>query len=179
MATDNPTPKLCECGCGQPTALAKQSNTAFGHVNGRPVRFIQGHSNKNAPIANPTEYRKIGHERIHVLIAERALSRQLPKGAEVHHVDGNSLHNNNRNLVICQDRAYHLLLHVRTNIIRAGGDPNTQKLCSGCKRPLDLALFTFSRSNKANGRGPHCLDCRQAFNKTYKRPEARHTCQPK
>jgi hypothetical protein len=26
--------------------------------------------------------------------------------------------------VICQDRAYHMLLHMRERIVRAGGDPN-------------------------------------------------------
>lgn len=34
---------LCECGCGQPAPLAKQTNKRFGHVKGQPVRFIHNH----------------------------------------------------------------------------------------------------------------------------------------
>lgn len=36
----------CECGCGQKTALAKQSRTNLGHVRGQPVRFIAGHPSR-------------------------------------------------------------------------------------------------------------------------------------
>jgi hypothetical protein len=173
MADTNPTPKLCECGCGQHTALAKRNNTAFRHVKGQPVRFIQGHTNKNKPVVRPTAYRKIGAACEHVLIAEMALGRPLPKGAEVHHVDGNSLHNANRNLVICESRGYHMLLHARARIVKAGGNPNTQKLCSACKKVFDFSAFTLRVSNKSNGRGQNCLACRQAFNRTYKRPVER------
>src|SRR5215212_5078835 len=34
---------FCQCGCGQPTAIATTTKTAFGHVKGKPVRFIRGH----------------------------------------------------------------------------------------------------------------------------------------
>lgn len=34
---------FCECGCGQKTALWRQSCSAKGAVKGRPRRFIQGH----------------------------------------------------------------------------------------------------------------------------------------
>lgn len=35
--------KLCECGCGEPVSIAKQTSRAFGHVKGQPVRFRPGH----------------------------------------------------------------------------------------------------------------------------------------
>jgi hypothetical protein len=35
--------KLCECGCGQPTTIAKETNSKWGHRAGQPVRFIRGH----------------------------------------------------------------------------------------------------------------------------------------
>lgn len=38
-----PGVKLCECGCGEPTPLAKWNNLARSHVAGQPVRFLQGH----------------------------------------------------------------------------------------------------------------------------------------
>ena len=37
---------LCECGCGQRTALAEQSCTQYGWVKGQPKRFVQGHSSR-------------------------------------------------------------------------------------------------------------------------------------
>jgi hypothetical protein len=48
-----PTPKLCECGCGQPVALARKTLTKRGHIKGQPVRFIPGHHFKRstAPVA--------------------------------------------------------------------------------------------------------------------------------
>jgi hypothetical protein len=49
----------------------------------------------------------------HRLIAEKVLGRYLPDGAEVHHIDGNGLNNENDNLVICQNCEYHKLLHKR------------------------------------------------------------------
>ena len=36
--------KLCECGCGEPTPLAKRTSSRYGHVRGEPLRFINGHN---------------------------------------------------------------------------------------------------------------------------------------
>lgn len=38
--------KLCECGCGNPSPIAKRTNSTFGHKKGFPIRFISGHVNK-------------------------------------------------------------------------------------------------------------------------------------
>lgn len=37
------TAKLCECGCGEPAPIAKQSRRDRGWVKGQPKRFIAGH----------------------------------------------------------------------------------------------------------------------------------------
>src|SRR3990167_9989532 len=55
---------------------------------------------------------------IHILVAEKALGRPLPEGVEVHHHDENRQNNSNSNLVICQDVAYHRLLHVIMRVLR-------------------------------------------------------------
>jgi hypothetical protein len=35
--------QLCECGCGLPAPIAKQSRSQGNHIKGKPVRFIQNH----------------------------------------------------------------------------------------------------------------------------------------
>lgn len=34
---------LCYCGCGGIPAIASQTRTRWGHVQGKPVKYIQGH----------------------------------------------------------------------------------------------------------------------------------------
>ena len=47
------SPKLCECGCGEPAPLATQTNRAYGHVEGEAVRFIVGHNLRRTLIIDP------------------------------------------------------------------------------------------------------------------------------
>lgn len=44
-ASAQPSAKLCECGCGSPAPLARQTYTKRGYVKGQPMRFIAGHNN--------------------------------------------------------------------------------------------------------------------------------------
>lgn len=67
----------------------------------------------------------------HVLVAEKALGRYLPKGAVVHHIDGSRANNKNDNLLVC-DRAYHRLLHQRMRALAACGHAEWRK-CYHCK----------------------------------------------
>lgn len=54
------TVKLCECGCGEPAPIAKQSSTKYGYIKGQPKRFVQGHhaaiSNHNRKLFDPVEH---------------------------------------------------------------------------------------------------------------------------
>lgn len=97
---------------------------------------------------------KVNGERkaLHRFIAERAIGKRLPPNAEVHHVDGDKGSLNPR-LVICQDAAYHSLLHMRQRTLRAGGDPNTQRVCCTCqqvKLKTDFRKNSFRRSGVAS-----------------------------
>ena len=63
----------------------------------------------------------------HILIAEHAIGRRLPIGAEVHHFNRNKSDNRNQNLVICPDRKYHALLHARQDAMDACGNPDWRR----------------------------------------------------
>lgn len=110
--------RYCACGCGE-RLRTRWTLTWF-----RP-----GHHSR---VKVPKSYRLRGGEGIreHRTRAEEVLGHPLPRGAQIHHVE--AIHDNNR-LVICESDAYHKLLHARTRIVRAGGNPNTEKICGHCR----------------------------------------------
>ena len=102
----------------------------------------------------------------HVLIAERALGHALPAGAVVHHVNEQTLDNRPSNLVICQDGAYHQLLHSRMRVLRAGGNPNTQKQCGSCGEVKSRDEF-YPAKVGSFGTMHRCKACGAAHNLVY------------
>jgi len=68
----------------------------------------------------------------HVLVAEKALGRYLPDGAEVHHVNEQRDDNRSGNLVICENASYHILLHTRAKAYAACGHASWRR-CTFCK----------------------------------------------
>lgn len=89
----------------------------------------------------------------HRLRAEAALGKPLPPKAVVHHVDGTK--SPLSPLVICQDQKYHMGLHVRLRVLRAGGNPYTDKICCMCHRVQPHSAF--HRVN--NGQDARCKGC--------------------
>ena len=136
----------CECGCGLLTAY----RFVRGHYQ-RTVKRAQGYKQAVCPERGIIEQ--------HVLIAEAALGHRLPTGAEVHHVDGLRHDNSNVNLVICQDVSYHRLLHARARVVKAGGNPNTDKRCRVCAKCKPLEAFAYCARNGANQRQGMCRAC--------------------
>src|SRR5439155_2061847 len=104
------------------------------------------------------QYRGNHKKREHVRIAETVLGKTLPSGAEVHHVNEDGLDNRHENLVICENRHYHRLLHVRQRIVDAGGDPNTDAWCTHCGQVKPRCQF-YRLSRTANGLMPICKRC--------------------
>jgi len=97
------------------------------------------------------------------------LGHALPARAHVHHVDGNGRNNAHTNLVICEDLAYHKLLHYRTKVRAFGGNPNTEKWCGDCHQIRLLTAFNVMRGNKSTGRQSVCRECSKRRDKAKQR----------
>lgn len=97
--------------------------------------------------------------RQHILVAERALGKPLPIAAIVHHHNEIKTDNRNSNLVICEDRRYHVLIHQRMLVIAAGGDPNTQKQCPKCKALYSFSEFYPRKWRTGSGLASKCKTC--------------------
>lgn len=93
----------------------------------------------------------------HIVVAERALGHLLPPLAEVHHVNEVRDDNRPRNLVICQDKAYHKLLHARARRLRELGSVLLRR-CPDCDTTKPLDAFPKNRTNW-DGRHHYCKPC--------------------
>lgn len=84
----------------------------------------------------------------HVLVVERALGKRLPKGAIVHHFDGDRLNNANDDLIVCPDNAYHMLLHARQRAYEASGHADWLRcqICGGWSPPSEIRHYLPSNT---------------------------------
>ncbi len=151
--------KLCACGCGLSTG----------------GRFARGHNRRIVEVN--VAYRKAtwrgASMALHLAIAERAIGKRLPPGAQVHHVNGDRYDNRRTNLVICQDAAYHRLLHRRQRVISLGGNPDTQRWCAKCLSLQPSKEFETMRFGRQCDR-PYCAACQRQYDQErWRRPEVR------
>jgi len=92
----------------------------------------------------------------HIMVAEKALGRPLPRGAQVHHVNEIKTDNRGSNLVICPNSAYHRLLHKRADAYDACGHADWLK-CGYCGKHDAPGSLTFI------DRGPRHKACAKAY----------------
>jgi len=102
--------------------------------------------------------RKKGTTYAHRLVAERALGKPLPRRAVVHHVDDDPTHNANGNLVVCENQAYHLLLHQRMRALLACGNPDALRcwLCGNHDVPDRMYVRVRKQTGGRTGRHREC-----------------------
>ena len=177
---------LCECSCGNPAPIAKQTTSRLGHIKGNAVRFIRGHMfNKSVNGGHGVNWKggrkkhaegyieihmpshpnanKNGYVLEHVLVASKALGRKVPDGAIVHHTNGNRTDNRSRNLVICDNRSYHRILHRREQALNNCGDADWRRCgyCSQWDAPKNLYI-------PSSGSGPRHVSCSTNYLREYK-----------
>jgi len=78
----------------------------------------------------------------HILIVEKAMGKPLRRPAEVHHVDESRTNNAPTNLVVCENSAYHKLLHQRQRAFDACGNASWRpcKFCHQYDAPDNLVV---------------------------------------
>ena len=115
---------------------------------------------KRKPSGGAYKYDMRGGVYEHVLVVVRArCGKPLPPKAIVHHVNGDGRDNRASNLVVCNDHAYHMLLHRRIAARAACGNPHWERcrICGIHSEP--------STMRKSGRRKTTCL---------YVHPECRH-----
>mgnify|MGYP001557508782 CR=1 FL=1 len=105
------------------------------------------------------------------LIVEKVLGRQLKGSEEVHHADGNPQNNLNSNLVLCPNRAYHMLLHIRMESVEITGDPNNRK-CNICLKWDKIENLRSSKNSNGQPRYWHRACAAEYQRNLYQRKKA-------
>lgn len=108
---------------------------------------------KGHPRAN-----RYGYVSEHVLVAERAIGKFLDSCHPIHHVDGATSNNANGNLVICEDQAYHKLLHQRQAALVACGNASALRcdICHSYDRQEEIRTYSYGRGPGHYGRHLSC-----------------------
>ncbi len=96
-----------------------------------------------------------------LLLVEAVLGKSLPDSAILHHVDENRGRNVRGNLVVCEDRAYHNLLHQRMRALKECGHADWRR-CWICKEyddpdNPDLVIYERPERNSADVYHRSCL----------------------
>lgn len=96
-------------------------------------------NHKKIPMGYPSKRSGGIVKLVHRLRAEQALGRPLKAPETVHHADGTQ--NPDSVLVVCPNQAYHMLLHSRMEVVKRGGDPDTERYCRKCDQCRPFADF--------------------------------------
>lgn len=117
------------------------------------MTFIYQHKRENHTGKNTRKAREI---------ATRVLGKSLGSNVEIHHVDGDPSNNKHSNLVICEDRSYHKILHARTTALLACGNVNWKR-CNLCEKWDCLKNLTIA------GRGFQHKQCTAEYARIYRK----------
>ena len=122
--------------------MRKEAILKNGEYDGIPLK-----RQKNGRIRIRTKPIKF----LYVYTAEKALGRPLPKGAVVHHIDGNPYNDSPNNLVILQSHKEHMVLHAKMDLVSKGGIPGKHLWCPQCLQVKVLEDFGYNAANGWRG----------------------------
>jgi hypothetical protein len=101
----------------------------------------------------------------HRYLAAKALGKPIPRGAEVHHHGGVRIPGQ---LVLCENKAYHRLLHIREKAYAATGDPSKRK-CPFCHQwDATGNMISYNHNELPSERFLHRA-CKQKYERGYTR----------
>ena len=110
----------------------------------------------------PSIRKKDGRDLLHRVIAENVLGHPISSTIVIHHVDGNRSNNVHSNLVICQNAAYHRLLHKRQVALAKTGNANLRKCCvCGLWKHKE----EFWKRAKGKEHSARCKNCTRKLNR--------------
>lgn len=106
----------------------------------------------------------------HVRVVENVLGFELPKSVVIHHWNEIKTDNRNENLLVCQDRAYHNLIHARMRAYDACGNANWRP-CVICKKYDAIENFHKPKKEKSTAANVHqkCANAYQKMNYARKK----------
>ena len=135
-------PKFCSAtDCGENVYFGKKF--CYGHSRAAqvPVNAKAGLRKKDSGYLY-IAYSGCPLIAVHILTAEKAVGRALEFPIEVHHINSQRDDNSNSNLVVCPDRKYHQLLHIRSRALDACGNANWSHwtICKQYDDPANMKL---------------------------------------
>ena len=92
-----------------------------------------------------------------ICVVEKAIKKKLPQKAEIHHFPNKR---NFTNIVICENRLYHHLLHIRYRALKLCGNVHYRK-CVYCKEYDDPKNLYISEPTRN-----HHSECANRYNKS-------------
>ena len=118
-------------------------------------------------------------KRIHRLIVEEVLGKSLPKGAVVHHIDGNYLNNAKNNLIVLQNSQEHKRLHTLQRLQNLGVEFGRTHYCYKCKEIKSVECFTKG-ARYHTGLNQICKVCASISKKEgyYRKKAENGLCEP-
>jgi len=125
-----------------------------------------GYVMKSIPEDHPRKQYN-GYIREHILIAERAIGKELPEGVQVHHYGATG---DNSKIVICENQEYHFLLHIRAKALKECGHAGWRK-CKFCQQYDSLDnIYCVKINGKKGGWNTYHMECARAYDrKMYRR----------